>query len=184
MTKTTTARLRQAAAQVRGPVGAGALYVWLHVNHDAVQDARAKGCGWMKIAEIAIEDGALSSATDADLKRLRRKWQRVCAARAKEELRRSEAAAQREARRAAAAGKPIMPSRLSPKWRPPFVEPRKAGGDDAPRPVGAVPRHTQADGASSGSETGKRSRAEEAIERMREQLRREERAKYAYFEGR
>jgi len=121
---------------------AGALYVWLHVNHDAVQEARAKGCGWMKIAEIAIEDGALPGATVADIKRLRCKWQRVCSARAKEELQRSEAAAQREARRAAAAGKPIMPSRLSPDWRPAFVEPQPPGPKGRTLPP---PEHAPAD---------------------------------------
>lgn len=181
MTMTTTAKLRKAASQAQGPERAGKLYVWLHVNHDAVQDARAKGCGWMKIAEIAIEDGAMTGTSCADIKRLRRKWQCVCAAKVKAELHRVEATALKEAKRAAAASKPIMPSRLAPDWRPTFVERRDVDQSIAPSPTISTPTTVQPDIASDDQEARQRSRADEVIERLLKDLKRRDNARRGYL---
>ncbi|WP_029604982.1 hypothetical protein [Kozakia baliensis] len=181
MTMTTTAKLRKAASQVQGPERAGKLYVWLHTNHDAIQDARAQGCGWARIAEIAIEDDAVTGASCADIKRLRRKWQRVCAAKIKAELRRAEATALKDAKRAAAASKPIMPSRLSPDWRPTFVDRRDVDQGIAPSPTTVKPTTVHADIARDGQEARQRSRADEVIERLLEDLRRRDNARRGYL---
>ena len=111
MTDTRRTRL-VAKRKVRTFGGRGQIYSWLRTHHDAIQPLRAVHLNlWAALAADMIEDGITAAAAGRGLRdRIWKSWQRVC----------------RDVAAEAAAAKPkkVLPSRISPDWRPTVVPPR------------------------------------------------------------
>lgn len=121
-------KLKNRAKENEGSSRAGTLFRWLTRNFANIEELRGDKITWREIAQAAEQDGIEIGVTRADLRRLEKKWRLVRKARTSAELRRLDAEILKEAKRANALGKPLMPSRLSPSWRPEIVETQSQDG--------------------------------------------------------